>query len=156
MFSYERNFITKQQSMPSPQIATGKEQAQQENRLFLENLVYKLALDSIEVQKIWNTAFEKEEKLFRKMPINLVKEIPDSLKLPPPASLLLKDYHFKLDCRLETRKSKGFEIEFIPLNMNYFVRHQTQQETESRIEFHVQQIPLGTTENISTEENHVR
>ncbi len=142
--------------MPSPQRVKNKEQVEQENKLVLENLVYKLALDSIEVQKVWNTAFEKEEELFRKTQASLLQEIPDSLKLPPPASLLLKDYHFKLDCRLETRKSKGFEIEFIPLNMNYFVRHQTRQETESRIEFHVQQIPIGTTENISTEENHVR
>ncbi len=114
-----------------------------------------LARDAINTQFRLDEAYEQELQQWRKSCKQILKEneqptsfgnpsfITEVMKTLIPSRMFIKEFELNCRVRIDVERRFGFEIKAVPLNLGYDIRYSTTKTVDSKIQLHVEQVPIN-------------
>jgi hypothetical protein len=113
----------------------------------LHELLSRLALNAIDVQRLWDRAFAMEAEAFR-FPGRVEPWMEGFFSALAPARLAVDAFELETSLVLSASRTEGLALEALPLNLQYSTRYGTNFEKYSRIVIKVEQCPVHLGKNL--------
>ncbi len=108
------------------------------------DLMSDLAGQAVQTQKVFDQAYFEDWHRFEWM-VGAAGARERELLLPlAPQRMLLRQFEISTLVAIAAGREAGFALQVFPLNLNYSLRHALTYESQSRMTFSVEQVPLGT------------